>query len=131
MDRTGIIVVTICALLLGAWFIQEQKYQAQRPQPQSATNPVAAAQNPAAATPAVSTTATSVPTFDTNAPESLIAITNENARYTFTSRGGGLKSVELSKYPDSISLDDFAGSGFSLWFHWRLSFHTHLLAIRR
>src|SRR6266705_1495711 len=27
MDRTGIIVVTICALLLGVWFIQEQKKQ--------------------------------------------------------------------------------------------------------
>ena len=27
MDRTGIIVVTLCALLFGAWFIQEQKYQ--------------------------------------------------------------------------------------------------------
>ena len=37
MDRTGIIVVTICALLLGAWFIQQRKYQAQRPAPQPAT----------------------------------------------------------------------------------------------
>ena len=102
MDRTGIIVVTICAILLGAWFIQEQKYQAHRPPQQSATNPVAASQNPA--TTAVSTTATSVPTFDTSAPESLITLTNADARYTFTSRGGGLKSVELSKYPDSVSL---------------------------
>jgi YidC/Oxa1 family membrane protein insertase len=40
----------------------------------------------------------------TNAPESLITITNAEAIYVFTSRGGGLQSVELSKYPDSIPL---------------------------
>jgi YidC/Oxa1 family membrane protein insertase len=30
-------------------------------------------------------------------------MTNENARYTFTSLGGGLKSIELVKYPEKIS----------------------------
>ncbi|MDD5139271.1 MAG: membrane protein insertase YidC [Verrucomicrobiales bacterium] len=105
MDRTGIIVVTICAILLGVWFIQEQKYQSQRPPPQLTTNTVAAPQAPAASPSSVSSATTaSVQVFDTNAPESLIVITNVDARYTFTSRGGGLKSVELSKYPDSIPL---------------------------
>jgi YidC/Oxa1 family membrane protein insertase len=107
MDRTGIIVVTICALLLGAWFIQEQKYQAQRLQPQAVTNSVAAAPTPAAI-PAAATSSTPVATpwftLGSNAPESLITITNASAHYTFTSLGGGLKLVELSKYPDSISL---------------------------
>ena len=118
MDRTGIIVVTICAILLGAWFIQEQKYQAQRPPPQFATNTVAAAQTSAASPSSVSATAAaSVQIFDTNAPESLITITNVDARYTFTSRGGGLKSVELSKYPDSIPLrwkKEMATNGFAM-----------------
>jgi YidC/Oxa1 family membrane protein insertase len=41
---------------------------------------------------------------DTNAPEKLIVITNADARYTFTSRGGGLQSVGLAKYPDTIPL---------------------------
>jgi len=118
MDRTGIIVVSICAILLGAWFIQEQKYQAQRPPPQFATNTVAAAQTSAASPSSVSATAAaSVQIFDTNAPESLITITNVDARYTFTSRGGGLKSVELSKYPDSIPLrwkKEMATNGFAM-----------------
>ena len=106
MDRTGIIVVTICALLLGAWFIQEQKYQVQRPPPQAVTNAVAAAPTPAATPTTASSTPVATPWFNlgSNAPESLITITNGNAHYTFTSLGGGLKSVELSKYPDSISL---------------------------
>ena len=33
--------------------------------------------------------------IDTNTPEQLVTVTNENARYTFTSHGGGLKLVEL------------------------------------
>ena len=48
-------------------------------------------------------TAVSPPVFDTNTPEKLLVITNARARYTFTSRGGGLKSVELLDYPETIS----------------------------
>jgi YidC/Oxa1 family membrane protein insertase len=40
--------------------------------------------------------------IDTNAPEQLVVITNENARYTFTSHGGGLKLVELIDYPEEV-----------------------------
>jgi YidC/Oxa1 family membrane protein insertase len=105
MDRTGIIVVSICAILFVAWFVELQKYQSHLPPPTVATNAVAAAQNQAAGPSSVSATAAaSVQIFDTNAPEQLIVLTNVDARYTFTSRGGGLKSVELSKYPDSIPL---------------------------
>ncbi len=35
-------------------------------------------------------------------PEQLLVFSNENARYTFTSRGGGLQLVELLKYPQSV-----------------------------
>ncbi|HXC98471.1 MAG TPA: membrane protein insertase YidC [Verrucomicrobiae bacterium] len=35
-------------------------------------------------------------------PEQLLVISNDNARYTFTSRGGGLQLVELLKYPQSV-----------------------------
>ena len=45
----------------------------------------------------------SLPVFDTNTPEELLVITNARARYTFTSRGGGLKSVELLDYPETVS----------------------------
>jgi YidC/Oxa1 family membrane protein insertase len=107
MDRTGIIVVSICAILFVGWFVEEQKYQAQhQPPPQLATNTVTSAQTEPANSSAVpSTTAvTANQIFDTNAPENLITITNADARYTFTSRGGGLQSVQLTKYPDSVSL---------------------------
>jgi len=46
--------------------------------------------------------------FNTNTPERLLVLTNGRplhdwARYTFTSRGGGLKLVELLDYPETIS----------------------------
>jgi YidC/Oxa1 family membrane protein insertase len=40
--------------------------------------------------------------IDNNQPEQLIVVTNENARYTFSSYGGGLKLVELLKFPETI-----------------------------
>jgi YidC/Oxa1 family membrane protein insertase len=41
--------------------------------------------------------------ISTNTPEQLLVITNENARYIFTSRGGGLKEIELVKFPETIA----------------------------
>jgi YidC/Oxa1 family membrane protein insertase len=70
------------------------------------------ATNPAIAAPAVTANSNFVspapgtvssPVFDTNTPEELLVITNARARYTFTSRGGGLKSVELLDYPETVS----------------------------
>ncbi len=107
MDRTGIIVVSICAILFVAWFVEEQKYQAQHQAlRQLATNSVAATQTPAPDLSATTSAPVATPWFglDTNAPEHLLAITNANAIYTFTSLGGGLQSVKLTKYPDSVSL---------------------------
>ena len=43
MDRTGIIVVTLCAILLGFWFVGQQKY-AQQQARYAATNQAAKAQ---------------------------------------------------------------------------------------
>jgi YidC/Oxa1 family membrane protein insertase len=108
MDRTGIIVVTLCVVLLGFWFIEQNKYTRQQAQ-YAATNRVAHAtvtnvvtfsnQPPAAASPSIAAS----PVFDTNAPETLYYLTNARARYTFTSRGGGLKAVELLDYPETVS----------------------------
>ena len=109
MDRTGIIVVTLCAILLGFWFVEQQKY-AQQQARYTATNQAARAQNQFttassnAVSPALNATpAAELPVFDTNMPEELRVITNARARYTFTSRGGGLKSVELLDYPETVS----------------------------
>ena len=108
MDRTGIIVVTLCVILLGLWFIEQQKnYPHPLPQPVANTNTTttAAAQTVTANSNAVSPppNVVPVPVFDTNTPEELLVITNARARYTFTSRGGGLKSVELLDYPETVS----------------------------
>ena len=43
------------------------------------------------------------PVVSANVPEELVEVTNENAHYTFTSHGGGLKLVELLHYPETIS----------------------------
>ena len=104
MDRTGIIVVSICAILFVGWFVEEQKYQSHLPSPLLATNTTALAQTPALNPSPAASAPVATPWFDpgTNAAENLIVITNANAIYTFTSRGGGLQSVELTKYPDSI-----------------------------
>jgi len=112
MDRTGIIVVSLCAILLVAWFAMEQKYASQTVQSPTDTNALVTAQTQTAtgAANAVPTTATITPgatpvaSFDTNMPEQTVLFTNAHARYTFTSRGGGLKSVELLDYPETVSL---------------------------
>src|ERR1019366_2344976 len=111
MDKTGIIVVSLCALLLGWWFIEQNKI-AQQQARFAATNQVAKAQsqlattNASVATTAEMATSSSVPTpviFDTNAPEQTVVLANAKARYTFTSRGGGVKLIELLAYPQTIS----------------------------
>jgi YidC/Oxa1 family membrane protein insertase len=107
MDRTGIIVVTLCVILLGFWFVEQQKYAPPpRPPRQTVnTSPTAGSTITTAGAGAVLPTPSpvSIPAFDTNAPEELLVLTNARARYTFTSRGGGLKSVELLDYPETIS----------------------------
>jgi YidC/Oxa1 family membrane protein insertase len=45
---------------------------------------------------------TPVPKIEDDAPEQTLVVTNDLAIYTFTSRGGGLKSVQLKKYPAAI-----------------------------
>lgn len=64
----------------------------------TSTNPTATVSAPVAPAAAVSRT-----DISTNSPEQLLVITNENARYTFTSRGGGLKEIELVKFKETIA----------------------------
>ena len=107
MDKTGIIVVSICVLLLGWWFVEQNKYaqqqaQYQRAHPQTQllytnTGPAAGSQ------PALTSTSALPVTYDTNLSEQTIVLANAQARYTFTSHGGGLKKVELLDYPETVS----------------------------
>jgi YidC/Oxa1 family membrane protein insertase len=106
MDRTGIIAVSLCVALLIFWFYEQQKAAIRLQQQQAEfarTNIVSTPQMAANPATVATTTTTSIQIFDTNAPENLITISNADARYTFTSRGGGLKIAELLKYPETIS----------------------------
>ncbi len=122
MDKTGIIVISLCGALLMLWFYEQTKIQQNRmlqqaqAQRQAAANAATTAPGQPAATTATATASAVVPapatapgfSFDTNAPEQLLVLTNGQphknwARYTFTSRGGGLKRVDLLDYPETIS----------------------------
>lgn len=106
MDRKSIAVVVTCVILLVAWigYIQP-KYWPNRPLPPS-TNTVTSAQSPGGTNATNSGTApittASLPLeVNANIPEQLLVVSNDNARYTFSSYGGGLKLVELLKYPET------------------------------
>jgi YidC/Oxa1 family membrane protein insertase len=106
MDRTGIIIVSICVVLLIAWVVETEKQAVRWQQQQAqfaATNKIVSAQTTISSPPAATTIAASDSIFDTNIPEQMIVLTNARARYTFTSRGGGLKLVELIDYPETVS----------------------------
>lgn len=107
MDRTGIIVVSLCAVLLIFWFVEQQKIARQQAQYEQ-SHPRAQSQAALSATNSINATigppATGVPALlNTNLAEQTIVLTNDRAQYTFTSRGGGLKLVGLLDYPQTIS----------------------------
>src|SRR5277367_2591112 len=106
MDRTGIIVISLCAALLVIWFVNYQQQMAHWQEQKAqfdATNKVAvvSAANPPPVSAA--TTSVSAPPFETNISEQTIVLTNNRVRYTFTSRGGGIKLVELLNFPETVS----------------------------
>lgn len=105
MDRKSIIIVIACIGLLVGWNMLVNKLYPPKPVVQSVTGSNAVATAQPALTNATGTSApasltaaaaTSIPfVAETNAPEQLLVITNENARYTFTSHGGGLQRIEV------------------------------------
>jgi YidC/Oxa1 family membrane protein insertase len=111
MDRTGIIVISLCVALLGFWLYEQNEFAKKQAAWQAAhptlvqTNAVTSATSPATAGTSTGTSpaAFTPPTFDTNAPEQTLVLTNGHARYTFTSRGGGLKLIEMLDYPETVS----------------------------
>ncbi len=110
MDRKSIIILVISFILLMLWFPIMNKVYPPKPLP-AATNTLATVTNQfeRGARPSVPATATAplaprVAAFPipAGAKEQVQVLTNENARYTFTSYGGGLKLVELTKYPETV-----------------------------
>src|SRR5690349_5867996 len=99
MDRKTIPIVIACFVLLILWSQLVNKIYPPIPKPvatnvvatasATATN-VAAPATPTAPAPAVSTTNAPKRTMEFRGEEETLVLTNENARYTFTSHGGGL-----------------------------------------
>jgi YidC/Oxa1 family membrane protein insertase len=114
MDRKSISVIVACVITLILWqFVIVPKFWPYKPLPPSATNSVNSAQSPLGTNTAAgsnsiagaaTTTTASSPMLEvnTNTAEQLVVVTNDNARYTFTSYGGGLKLVELVHFPETI-----------------------------
>jgi YidC/Oxa1 family membrane protein insertase len=112
MDRTSIIVIAACLVLLVFWnFVVAPKLTPPKPLPTRATNApptlLVATNQPAPTSPPPATleepAAPLKPIVTANLPEELVEKTNSNARYTFTSHGGGLKQIELVHYPETVA----------------------------
>lgn len=116
MDRQSVIVLVLCFVLLMLWPQLVRKMYPHRPGAVAVTNAVVATSTgpatngdspaPAAVatsrpSPAVVTTA--APVFAPAGEEQTLVLTNAEARYVFSSHGGGLKRVELLGYPETVS----------------------------
>ncbi len=106
MDRKSIplVVAVVLFLLIATKLINKAFPPITVPvstnQVASVTNDTSSGTNPPA--PAFTPGAPAKFVVHTEIPEQLLVVSNDNARYTFTSRGGGLQLVELLKYPQSV-----------------------------
>src|SRR5947207_2575508 len=104
MDRKSVLILVVCFILFMVWAQMVQRLYPPKPVPR--TNAVGQSTgllesaNSAGAVPSA-TNAGIAP--KPAGPEVLMVLTNDGARYTFTSHGGGLKTVELLKYPELVS----------------------------
>lgn len=112
MDRNSIIILVACFMLLMLWPQMVKKLYPPKPLPPGTTNVIQAveatgevrtAQVSTAAPPTLAPLTTPQPTFQVDGKETTLVLTNESARYTFSSHGGGLKRVELVQYPETIT----------------------------
>src|SRR5208283_3988912 len=112
MDRKSIIALVVCFIVLMLWYpLVVNKLYPPKPLPPGATNtPAAFLAATNQASPASAPTAvmeepaiTPRPVVSINVPEELLEVANDNARYTFTTHGGGIKQIELVHYPETVS----------------------------
>ena len=118
MDRRSIIVIVVCFLLMLMWFPLVNKLYPPKPLPPGATNQISAVgsaptvtgsnvtQVATSAPPSIPPAALATPprpVFVAAGVEENLVFTNDHARYTFTSHGGGLKRVELLHYRETVS----------------------------
>ena len=104
--------MVISLVFLAAWFPITNKMFPPIPAPVKNTNTVVGATNQAVSTSTNNlalTSHTNTPAaIQTNLPsreEKFVTIENENALYTFSSLGGGLKQIELKKYKADVGCE--------------------------
>ena len=109
MDRTGkLILFGSVALLIASFIFQSRKASQRSVQRRDDANSTKQGTSP----PPVISSLTKAPTTQTNtvpqpqfanavlsAPEKTVVLQNDFVRYTFTTHGGGIKRVELKKFP--------------------------------
>jgi YidC/Oxa1 family membrane protein insertase len=120
MDRKAILVVSTSIVLLLFWPTLVQKLYPPQPVPatvasqsgRQSNGPAALSPTASAATTnvgtsapatAVSVPATIAPLVRPGTAEETLVVSNALVRYTFTSHGGGLKSAELLRFPESVA----------------------------
>jgi YidC/Oxa1 family membrane protein insertase len=116
MDRKSIITLVACFALFLLMPHLARKIYPDKPLPPGVTNVVS--KTVTGTPPAVPLTNTSAPPVASleplttplpvlpvrlEEPANLIELTNENARYTFTPNGGGVKLIELLHFPETVS----------------------------
>jgi len=110
MDRTSVIILAICFVLLFSWGKISRTLWPAPPAPTQTADQVATGTDTdAPATDGDSISATpgdpvpAVPAVvaapEARGPESLEILESEKAIYTFTSHGGGIKTIALKDYP--------------------------------
>ncbi len=111
MDRKTIIVVVVCFVLMFFGSTVINKLYPPKPLPPEQANVVT---TPTTNRPAQLSTAPPVaprapaatlpkPTAPYSGEEQTLVVTNADARYLFTSQGGGLKTIELVHYEESVA----------------------------
>src|SRR5437899_576232 len=110
MDRKSIIILIICGALFLLWAeLVPKLYPPPVPPRRTNQTVTASATN---LPPANLTAATNLPPpppsaeqakATPSAPEEFLVTDNADARYTFTTYGGGLKLIELKEYPEDVS----------------------------
>lgn len=117
MDRKAIIVVSASIAFIFVWSLVIVPKYLTKPLPPGATNTVATVtatdsekdvaaptKTVAASADAVTATTTTSSEFVSAASdEKTVSLTQGDVRYVFTSHGGGIKQVELLRYPESVA----------------------------
>jgi YidC/Oxa1 family membrane protein insertase len=104
MDRKSIIIMAVAIGILFLLFPVVDHYFPPKPVPivvrQTAPSQPAAANLPPVAPPSGAAPAPALK--EPSAPERIVSVTNADLIWNFTSRGGGLKTVDLRNYPAVI-----------------------------